>query len=118
MSDLSIDAKLVGEGAVIIYIKGFLDANTFDEFDESLNRLFENNVSKIAVDFSELDYISSAGAGVLIGSSSMARESGGEIVLINPVGEVKEVFDLLGITRLFRIAIDAEDALRYLGVSQ
>ncbi len=116
MSSFSVDVKLVTDDVASVYLKGFLDANTFEEFDLSLNRLFDDSVYKVAVDFSGLEYVSSAGAGVLIGASSIAREHGGEIVIVGAKGEVREVFDLLGIDRLFKIVGDMQRGLKHLGV--
>ena len=116
MADFSVDVKLVGADTAAISIHGFLDANTFEDFDSALNRLFEDSIYKIAIDFGGLEYVSSAGAGVLIGASSIARENGGEIVIVGAKGEVKEVFELLGINRLFKIVGDMSRGLNILGV--
>lgn len=116
MADFSAEVKLVGDDVASLFIKGFLDANTFEDFDQSLNRLFEDSIYKVAVDFSGLEYVSSAGAGVLIGASSIARENGGEIVIVGAKGEVNEVFELLGINRLFKIVSTMQKGLKSLGV--
>ena len=116
MADFSAEVKLIADSVASLSIKGFLDANTFEDFDQALNRLFEDSIYKIAVDFSGLEYVSSAGAGVLIGASSIARENGGEIVIVGAKGEVSEVFELLGINRLFKIVSSMQKGLNVLGV--
>ncbi len=114
MPDFSVDVERVSDDVATVSIKGLLDANTFENFDESLNDLFKSSMYKVAVDCSSLDYISSAGAGVLIGALSVAREHGGKIVIVNPKEEVQEVFDLLGISQLFQIASDTDEAMKLL----
>ncbi len=116
MPEFSADVKLVGGDTAALLMHGFLDANTFEDFDRVLNRLFEDSIYKIAIDFGDLEYVSSAGAGVLIGASSIVRENGGEIVIVGAKGEVKEVFELLGINRLFKIVGDMSRGLNILGV--
>lgn len=116
MPDFSVDVKLVSDGVATLCIHGFLDANTFEDFDRALNRLFEDSIYNVAIDFGDLEYVSSAGAGVLIGASSIARENSGEIVIVGAKGEVKEVFELLGINRLFKIVGDMSRGLNILGV--
>ena len=116
MSEFSVDVKLMSDDTASLLIHGFLDANTFEDFDNALNRLFEDSIYKIAIDFGDLEYVSSAGAGVLIGASSIARENGGEIVIVGAKGEVKEVFELLGINRLFKLVGDMSRGLNVLGV--
>ena len=57
-----------------------------------------------------MGYISSAGAGVFIGALSEAQENGGDIVLLKPAPSVLEVFELLGLTQIFTIEEDEEEA--------
>ena len=116
MPDFSVEIKLVSNDVASLFIKGFLDANTFEDFDQALNRLFEDSIYKVAVDFSGLEYVSSAGAGVLIGASSIARENGGEIVIVGAKGEVNDVFELLGMNRLFKIVSNMQKGLKALGI--
>ncbi len=112
MADFAVSSKGVSDQTAIVSVQGFLDANTFEDFEESLNGLFESSVYNVAIDLTKLEYISSAGAGVLISAMSIAREHGGQIVLVGPNEGVQEVFDLLGISQIFKIALDVEDGLK------
>ncbi len=111
MPELNIQKEMVGENACVLALTGFLDAHTFEKLDESINELFDQNVFRLVADLSGVEYISSAGAGVFIGSLATAQESGGDIVLVNPTPNVKEVFDLLGLSQIFKIMDDREAAL-------
>lgn len=111
MSDFSVVEEVIGGGIAGLQIKGFLDAHSFEEFDAALGELFERSVYKVIVDLTNLEYVSSAGAGVLIAALSEAKEHGGEIVLVNPNESVAEVFELLGLTQLFTLTDDREEAL-------
>ena len=75
-----------------------------------INDLFEAGNYKLIVDLSGLDYISSAGAGVFIGAIGTAQENDGNIILIKPGPNVKEVFDLLGLSQIFTFKDSREDA--------
>ena len=112
MADFAVSSKSVNDQTSVVSVQGFLDANTFEDFDQSLNSLFESSVYNVAVDLTKLEYISSAGAGVLISAMSISREHGGQIVLVGPNEGVQEVFDLLGISQIFKIAPDVEEGLR------
>jgi len=111
MSDFSVVEEVIGRGIAGLHVKGFLDAHSFEQFDAALSELFERAVYKVVVDLTDLEYVSSAGAGVLIAALSEAKEHSGELVLVNPRESVREVFDLLGLTQLFRLADDREEAL-------
>ncbi len=96
---------------VLLTIQGFLDAHTFEQMEKVINDLFESNQHRLIVDLAGLDYISSAGAGVFIAALSESEENGGKIVLLNPTTTVMDVFDLLGLTQIFTMATDRQEAV-------
>lgn len=109
--DFSINQKVLENDVVLISVSGYLDAHTFEELEESITGLFKTRVYKIVVDLSGVEYISSAGAGVFIGALSTAQENSGNIVLLNPTANVREVFDLLGLTQIFSVVENQEQAV-------
>lgn len=111
MPELKIDVEEPQEGVAILTLEGFLDAHTFEQLDETIQELFDRNVVRLVADLSGVEYISSAGAGVFIGSLASAQEANGNIVLVNPTPNVREVFDLLGLSQIFTITDDVDSAL-------
>ena len=59
------------EGVILLTVRGFLDAHTFEELERTINDIFEEGTYKLVVDLSGLDYISSAGAGVFTINSNI-----------------------------------------------
>ena len=55
------------------------------------------------VDFSKLDYISSAGLGVLVATYRRLNEKGENLKLINMSQHIRNVFQFSGLDRLFVI---------------
>jgi anti-anti-sigma factor len=110
MSGLAITKERLKDGIIVVTLKGFLDAYTFEQFENTLNDLFANNTYRIILDLTNLDYISSAGAGVLISAIGTAQENNGNIVIVKPTPSVKEVLDLLGLSHIFVIAQDRNSA--------
>ena len=102
------------EGMVLLTVRGFLDAHTFEELERAINDIFEEGTYKLVVDLSGLDYISSAGAGVFIGAIGTAQENDGNIILIKPSPNVKEVFDLLGLSQIFTFKENRDEAVKAL----
>ncbi len=100
--------------ATFLTIRGFLDAHTFEELEKTINDIFEGGCFKIGVDLSGLDYISSAGAGVFIGAIGQAQENDGNIILMKPTPNVKEVFDLLGLSQIFIFKETREEVIQTL----
>lgn len=84
-------------------IQGYLDAHTAPQLESALGNLVQDGKHKIIVNFSELDYISSAGLGVFMVYIEDVRASGGDIKLSEMKPKVFTVFDLLGFPMLFEI---------------
>ena len=114
MSGLTIRQKRLDDDTVIIKASGFLDAHTFVEMEKVIEELFMKKIYKIIIRLDDLDYISSAGAGVFIGAIGTATSNNGNIVLLKPSTNVKEVFDLLGLSQIFPIVFDEEEAMALL----
>ncbi|MCK4908896.1 MAG: STAS domain-containing protein [Planctomycetes bacterium] len=112
MADFKINSQKLQNGIVAITVKGFLDAYTYGELEQTIQDFFNQNLYRFIVDLAQVDYISSAGAGVFIGAIGLAQENKGNIVIIRPKPNVKEVFDLLGLSQIFTIAGTMEAALK------
>lgn len=112
MADFQITSQKLQDNIVAVSMKGFLDAYTYNELEQVINGYFNQNIYKFIVDLSQVEYISSAGAGVFIGAIGVAQENQGNIVLIHPQPNVQEVFDLLGLSQIFKITNSMESALK------
>ena len=110
MPDFSITRE-DSNGVAVIRVQGFLDAHTFEQLEEVIREVYDGGCFKLVVDLARVDYISSAGAGVFIGARSESQENGGDVVLLNPTEGVREVFELLGLTQIFKLAIDETAAV-------
>jgi len=112
VDDFSIETEpLAQQKVTVIRVAGYLDAHTFEQLEETISDLFNKSQYRLIVDLSKVEYISSAGAGVFIGALSEAQEHNGNIVLMNPTPNVREVFDLLGLTQIFQVVNTQKEAL-------
>jgi anti-anti-sigma factor len=90
------ETRLAGDRLQLI---GRLDASQVEVAREAMNRL---NTSSV-IDFGELEYISSAGLGMLLGIQKRLMESGGTLKLINMNRHIREIFRMAGFDRIFVI---------------
>jgi len=110
MADLSIAVRQVGDVAVLLPA-GFINAHTVREFEEALEGLVQDGRYTILINCKELNYISSAGLGAIMGLIETVREHGGDILLSNLQDNVFAIFDTLGFTQLYRVFGAEEQAL-------
>ena len=103
-----------GEGGIpVIEVAGQLDAHNFEQLEQAFDSHFDRGVYNVIVDISQLEYISSAGAGVFIGAAGRAQANEGAIVVVAPREGVQEIFDLLGICHIFPVVENHRKALSH-----
>ena len=83
-----------------IMLSGRLDASRADEVRDVLNTITES----CTLDFKELEYISSAGLGVLLGAQKRLNKTGHGLKLVNLNKHIREIFFVAG----FNLAFDIE----------
>ena len=96
----------------IVAIAGNLDSNTSAEAQRSLDAILTGGARKIAIDFSGLDYVSSAGLRVMLGVAKQLRASGGALRTFGLNDSVKEVFDISGFSAILSVFPSEADALK------
>ena len=104
MKDLQIKVQNNNNGSVAISVDGMIDAYSYGQLEQIFNNLINQSIYNFEVDLANVDYLSSAGAGIFIGTLGLVQENKGSIKLINLRPKVQETFDLLGLTQFFNIA--------------
>ena len=107
---MEILEKKVGQVNVVCPC-GRLDSLAADEVEKKLNELTDTAQVWVVVSLEKLEYISSAGLGVLLAASKKARKQQGDIRLTCLQPYVKEVFDIAGFTQLFKMFDKEEEAI-------
>ncbi|MBX3458412.1 MAG: STAS domain-containing protein [Planctomycetes bacterium] len=114
MREFEINLEELTPDVTVVHVAGWLDAHTFEYMEQAISNLFDEGKVRIAVNLADVEYVSSAGAGVFIGTLSESHERGGDIVLMNPTEPVQEVFDMLGLSQVFKFAASPQEAAKLL----
>ena len=93
--------KTVNGNALTIALEGRLDTTTAPELEQALKESLDS-AQELIMDFSKLDYISSAGLRVLLSAhKTMRAKDGMKVVNVNEI--VKEVLDVTGFADILTI---------------
>lgn len=95
-------------------IDGFLDFSSSEQVEQALESIFSQGVYKIIVNLSQTKYISSAGFGCFISSIDTAMKHNGDIIFTGTPPEIKEIFDILGLSKILRFTDRREEAIKLL----
>lgn len=110
MRNFLIKSKIIDQVG-ILYPKGHLDAHSVEKFEKEILMVMGDGVFKIIVNCKDLNYISSAGMGIIMGYLDELRENNGDIKLSNVIDRVYEIFDLVGFTDIYDFMENEELAL-------
>jgi anti-anti-sigma factor len=115
-SDLKITQTLIGKGnkIAILVLNGYIDSNTANILKEKLLFL-GSKINRFILDFAKVDYVSSAGWGVVLSRIRENRQKGGDIVFVNMIKEVYSIYDLLELHKVIKHFTNVEDGLEYYG---
>jgi anti-anti-sigma factor len=98
-------------GVVLVSPHGRIDSTTSVILERHLQGLAAAGKTRIVVDFSGVDYISSAGLRVMLALAKRGRDQKGRVALFGMNDSVRQVFELAGFVALFTIAATRTDAL-------
>jgi anti-anti-sigma factor len=91
-----------------------LDASNANSVEAEFRELLAKGTKKIICDFSQTDYVASAGLRVLLSTAKSLQKLGGQILLVSMKPYVFEVFEISGFTQIFKIFGSQKEALQIL----
>lgn len=107
---------IVHDGVQQVTLAGRLDSATTSGLEKSMQPLFETAGNRTLIDFSGLNYVSSAGLRVVLMAAKRAKQSQGRLVLCGLLPHVREVFEISGFLKILEVADDRTAALSRLAV--
>jgi anti-anti-sigma factor len=87
------------QGSGLIKLSGRLDAAQADHAKAALEKVNE----PATIDLTDLDYVSSAGLGVIVQTFKRLRDSGHSFRLINMKPRIRSVFVYAGLDKVLRL---------------
>jgi anti-sigma B factor antagonist len=102
--------RLQEDGADVLALIGEIDASSSIELDLAIAKSVGEGFSKILIDCSSLEYISSAGLGVFMSYIEEFKDKNIRMVLFGMNDKVANTFEILGLNELLTIARDKVQA--------
>ena len=95
----------------ILELQGSLDGHSSRKLDSYVNSLIDSDAVRLVADCKRLDYISSAGIGVLTGAVKRCRDAKGDFRICNVAERVNKIMGLVGIQSIIRFYADERGAI-------
>ncbi|MEA4868608.1 putative anti-sigma factor antagonist BtrV [bioreactor metagenome] len=91
------------QGKVTIGIEGRIDTTNYNDFENSVNKILEENPAEVILDCNSLSYISSSGLRIFLTIHKRMMGTGGKLTLKSMQPAIKEIFDISGFSSIFNI---------------
>ena len=88
-------------GVVIVSVQGELDTDTSAQFQRDIEPLMERKDTKVEMDLSKLDYMSSKALRILVAFQQAVTRNGGSFSITKVTDTVQEGFDMTGLSASF-----------------
>ena len=99
------------QGKAILRCEGRLDATTSPVLENQMNTLFEGDQKEIFIDFSKIDYLSSAGMRVLLSMTKRLKTGEGMLGIFAIHDDVMEIIRMAGFENILNIYPDENQAI-------
>jgi anti-sigma B factor antagonist len=94
----------------VLAVKGEVDVYSAPRLREKLVELVSQGHRHIVVDLESVDFLDSTGLGVLVGGLKRLRSHDGDLTLVCTQARILKVFEITGLTTVFRIAESVDEA--------
>ena len=112
---LSIKVKKVEDDIRKLILRGVVDGHTAKTLEKAIVDVIESDIRKIILDFMRISYLGSAGIGVIISCTGKMADKfldkPSEIVILNPIDSVKDVFNLLEMSETIKLVQTDQEAI-------
>jgi anti-anti-sigma factor len=99
-----------GKGCTAVSVRGKIDAVTAPDFEKELAGLIEKGETVLLLNFTSLNYISSAGLRSILAMAKAVKAKDGKMLFAGLRGPVREVFRISGFESIFKTFETAEEA--------
>jgi len=114
MEHLKVSSAELGPGVHELKIEGSLDWSNFSRVEGAFAELFRKGGYRVVINLTSTKYISSAGFGCFIGALDTAMKNGGDLIFAGTPKEIREVFNILGLSKILRFSDDTKQGAQML----
>lgn len=104
--------------AVTLCLVGELDTTTSVQSDREIQTFVADGVKALVLDMTDLNFISSAGVGVILKAQDTLKKKGVELTLAHLQPQIKRVFEIMQLTPIINVCASQDELDEYLAKIQ
>jgi len=112
--DIKVNVREAQGQTYVVDLNGEIDVYTSPKVKDAIGDLIDKGHYNLVINLEKVRYIDSTGLGVLIGGLKRVREHGGTVNLVCTNPQIKKIFDITGLVKIFGIYDDEDAAMKAL----
>lgn len=112
--DIKVLVRQSEGDAYVVELAGEIDVYTSPKVKDAITELIDQAHYNLVINLEKVRYIDSTGLGVLIGGLKRVREHGGSVSLVCTNPQIKKIFDITGLVKIFGIYDSEPNAMKAL----
>ena len=112
--DIKVNVREAQGDTYVVDLNGEIDVYTSPKVKDAIGDLIDKGHYNLVINLEKVRYIDSTGLGVLIGGLKRVREHGGTVNLVCTNPQIKKMFDITGLVKIFGIYDDEDAAMKAL----
>jgi anti-sigma B factor antagonist len=116
--NLNIRVSRTKPGVVTLSPIGTIDTETSSILDKEICSILTGATKTLVLDMAEVEYITSAGIGIIAKTKSSLKYKGGDLAMINLQPQIKKVFEIIRLLPVLNVFANNEELDEYLGKIQ
>jgi anti-sigma B factor antagonist len=110
-----IDEERPHNGTVVLAIHGDADMRTASELRDRLGEVIDGAPSAVVLDLTGATFLDSSALGVFLGALKRLRAGGGRLRVVVPRAELRRIFEMTLLDRVFDLDVTRQEALSAAG---
>lgn len=103
--------RVPGKNAILLQVEGELDLVIAGELEQAVHECVGLGIDLLLIDLSRTQFIDSVGVRAVLTASWRTRLRGCRLAVVGPQGQVRRVFEALGLESVLSIYPSQEDAI-------
>ncbi len=105
MDEITCSTEFIN-GTLTVHIGGAIDHHTAREARETADKaITDTGTKKLVLDLSEVEFMDSAGLGLILGRYTKMSDAGGTVTVKNPSNEILRIIKMAGVEKLVSIEL-------------
>lgn len=116
--ELNITVDRSGDGVVTLSPVGKINQDNYGQLDKAIYEVLSESVKTLVFDMKGVDFISSAGVGVVVKAKASVAKKKGDVAMVNLQPQVQRVFEIIQLLPMLNVFANVEELDDYLTTIQ